>query len=432
MSLIHPQSCDCMKSELDLFGVPMTQTSVESGRFVEIGPLNPLDRGTIEFKIPGSVSEYLDLSDSYIVVKAKITEADGTACANDVEIAPVNNFLHSLFKQVDLTLGDTVVSASSDTYAYRAYIETLLSYGSEAKESQLTASLWYKDKSGQMAVHANNTGYTKRKALAISSGVMEMVGRLHIDMMHQDRYLLGGVDVKIRLVQNAPAFCLIGAANATQKVQIMDCKLMVRHVKVSSAVQLAHERALEIGNVKYPIRRVECKSYTIPAGQRSSNEDYLFSGQLPNRLVFGMVTNDAYVGSTATNPFDFRHFGVNNITLSVDGHQLPAKPLEPNWTTNEYIQSYMTLFSGTGQMFKDDGNHISREEYKAGYTLWAYDLTPDLDESDHTQLIRQGIVSLKLKFAAALTNSINVIVYGEFENLIEVDKNRRVIADFSS
>ena len=432
MSLIHENSSDCVKSELDLFAVPLTQTSIESGRYVEIGPLSSLDRGTVEFKITGSESEYLDLSDTYIVVKAKITEADGTVCANDAEIGPVNNFLHSLFKQVDLTLGDTLVSASSDTYAYRAYIETLLSYGSEAKESQLTAGLWYKDSSAHMAVHDDNAGYAKRKALAVSSAVLEMVGRLHVDMMFQPRYLLNGVNAKVRLVQNAPSFCLMGAANAPQKVKLLDCKLMVRQVKVSSAVQLAHERALDIGNVKYPIRRVECKSYTIAAGLRSSSEDNLFSGQLPNRIVFGMVTNDAYTGSTETNPFNFRHFGVNNITLTVDGRQLPCKPLEPNWNSNEYIQSYMTLFSGTGQQFKDDGNHISREEYKSGYTLWAYDLTPDLDEAGHAQLIRQGTVSLNLKFAGALTNSVNVVVYGEFENIIEIDKHRQVIVDYTS
>jgi hypothetical protein len=33
-------------------------------------------------------------------------------------------------------------------YPYRAYIETLLSYGPAAKESQLTGVMWYKDKPG--------------------------------------------------------------------------------------------------------------------------------------------------------------------------------------------------------------------------------------------------------------------------------------------
>ena len=47
-----------------------------------------------------------------INIQCPITGADGAACADYAEIAPVNYFLHGLFKQVDLTLSDTVVSSS--------------------------------------------------------------------------------------------------------------------------------------------------------------------------------------------------------------------------------------------------------------------------------------------------------------------------------
>ena len=53
MPLIHPLSCECVKSELDLFAVPLTQTSVEEGRWVEYGPITAVRDSdeTIEFKI---------------------------------------------------------------------------------------------------------------------------------------------------------------------------------------------------------------------------------------------------------------------------------------------------------------------------------------------------------------------------------------------
>ena len=59
-------------------------------------------------------------------------------------------FLHSLFHQGDVSLNDVQVSQSAGTYAYRAYIESLLSYGLQAKTSQLTAALYYKDTAGNM------------------------------------------------------------------------------------------------------------------------------------------------------------------------------------------------------------------------------------------------------------------------------------------
>ncbi len=55
-----------------------------------------------------------------------------------------------------------------------------------------------------------------------------------------------------------------------------------------------------------------------------------------------------------------------------------------------------------------------------------------MDESGHMQLIQQGVVSLNLKFGGALANAITVVIYADFENLIEVDKHRQVIFDYSS
>jgi len=45
--------------------------------------------------------------------------------------------------------------------------------------------------------------------------------------------------------------------------------------------------------------------------------------------------------------------------------------------------------------------------------------------------VRQGSVRLALKFAAALAATVvTVIAYAEFENIIEVDRDRNVIFDF--
>jgi len=59
-------------------------------------------------------------------------------------------------------LKDKVVTDSSHTDAYKAFLETLLSFGSEAKDSFSMGALWYKDKSGSMDDVANaNTGLVK-------------------------------------------------------------------------------------------------------------------------------------------------------------------------------------------------------------------------------------------------------------------------------
>ena len=54
MLLIHEQSYNYVKSELNLFSVLLTQTSVEQGRLIEYGPIFNIDNHPIEFKISPS------------------------------------------------------------------------------------------------------------------------------------------------------------------------------------------------------------------------------------------------------------------------------------------------------------------------------------------------------------------------------------------
>ena len=48
------------------------------------------------------------------------------------------------------------------------------------------------------------------------------------------------------------------------------------------------------------------------------------------------------------------------------------------------------------------------------------------------QLIKQGNLRVEIHFAEALTTTINVIMYAEFDNVIEIDSNRQVLFDYSA
>ena len=81
MAFVHHESQECTKSELDLFTIPATQTSITKGQWIEYHPLsNITDSGPIEFNVSGSGEEYLDLARTLLFLKAKITKANGTGC----------------------------------------------------------------------------------------------------------------------------------------------------------------------------------------------------------------------------------------------------------------------------------------------------------------------------------------------------------------
>ena len=82
----------------------------------------------------------------------------------------------------------------------------------------------------------------------------------------------------------------------------------------------------------------------------------------------------------------------------------------------------------------DDGNQIHRQDYPHGYTLFAFDLTPDMSANGetHWNLIKHGSVRLEVRFAKQLRSTINRIVYAEFPNILEIDASRQVLVGFSA
>lgn len=441
MAFIDHNSCECVKSELDLFSVPPTQTSIESGHCVEYNPISSIGDGTpIEFFVGGNGEEYIDLASTQIYATVQIVKANGDAITADDAVGPVNLLLHALFAEVDIKLGDTLVTTTSNTYPYRAYLETLLNYGKDAKDTQLQSALFFKDVAGYMdeanprAENAHNRGLVDRHHFFRLGRIVPLLGRLHCDIFFQERFLPSGINIKIRLVRNKDSFCLMSnTPDSLFKLKIHECKLLMRKVMLSSSVYLSLERALTTANMKYPIRRVVCKTFTVPAQNMNCTQEALFTGQMPVRLVIAAVDNDAFNGAYGKNPFNFKNFNLRHLKVHVDGQAHQVKPLEIDYMSNQFVQAYMSLFSGAGKAYKNEGNAISRAEFPRGYSVYAFDLSPDInDAGDHFNLLREGSLRIDMAFAQPLDNTINVIAYAEFENVLQIDRSKHILFDYST
>lgn len=436
MALVHPNSCECLHSGLDLFSVPPTQTAVEEGQFVEIHPLASISQGTpIEFAISGNSEEYLDLFNTFLHVRAKVTLADGSNLPADVEVTPVNYFLHSLFSQVDVSLNDTLITPSENTYPYRAYLEATLNYGEEAKKGHLTAALFYSDTSNHIdeTQGDSNGGLKIRRKLASASKELDMMGRLHSDIFVQDRYMLNGVDVKVKLTPSKDVFNII--ANdpvGSYKSVITHAVLVIRKAKLNPAISLAHEKALMKGNAKYPIKRITIKTFSIPKGMLSHIQDNLFLSQTPTRVVVGLINATAFNGSYRTNPFNFQNSALTYLNVSVDGRPVTGKPLTMDYEHNQYVRAFFGTNLAMSLIGKDAGNGIDYRQFKNGYNLYAFDLSPSLLDGDQFEMARSGPMSVELKFSAATPEPLQVIIYAENDSILEISKTRQVITDYAS
>jgi hypothetical protein len=124
------------------------------------------------------------------------------------------------------------------------------------------------------------------------------------------------------------------------------------------------------------------------------------------------LDNRAFNGDLTRNPFNFQHFSLSELAVYLDGQQHGIKPLSIDFANRQYVTSFMSLFNGTGKENRD--------------------LSPSLSEDDNFNLIRLVTVRLDMKFATALPHTLTVVAYAEFENIIEIDRNRNVIFDFNN
>ncbi|XP_067129573.1 uncharacterized protein F54H12.2-like [Centruroides vittatus] len=429
---MDPISCPCSKTELDLFSTVSTQLAIDDSKEVIVHPIADItdNRAPIEFYISGFGENYIDLHSIYLHVQAKIIKKDGTDLQLEDKVAPVNYFLNSLFSQCSVFLNDKQV-ISQTNYQYKSILEALLFYSKDAQKTFLTSALFYKDTAQYMdSLDDNNEGLAKRFNIAKQSKLIDLIRRLHIDLSRQPKLLINNVDIRIKLERSKDNFALM-ASTDNYKIVIKNASLKINKVDVSSSVQIGIEKALQTGLIKMPFRRTEVKVFTLSSGIQSSNISNAVIGQLPYRITIGLVPNTSFNRNVKYNPFNFKNYNLNYICLLKDNQMLPSKPFVPDFEANLYARNFLTLFEDIGCINHHKYTNISYKDYKDGYTLYSFDLTPDRSASESHKSVNQiGNISIEVKFKTALLETVNVICLLEYNNTLEIDHSRSVFLDY--
>jgi hypothetical protein len=114
-------------------------------------------------------------------------------------------------------------------YPYHAYLESLLTYGSDAANSHLTNAYWCLDDGGDdlpgdpTSDDTKNKGFVKRWERQKQSKVTELYGHLHTDIYNVSQFVLSCVRVQIKLTKAKNDFYLISANTDTKtKKQLLN------------------------------------------------------------------------------------------------------------------------------------------------------------------------------------------------------------------
>lgn len=412
MEYLHPSSLPANKSELDLFNIPPTQVAIDTVYETDYRPSSEQDFAkTYEFNVPAS-EDFTDLSATMIHMNVHIVNDKNSIVKSSDLVKLVRNFGNALFEQIDLYLGSTNTSLANNMYHYQAFIEELL----------------YRYPTNI------DTSFIKNETVVSIDKTYELYYRLHLPMCMQDRLLLNGVPLIFKFTRSSSAFPLIkmkATDTENYSVNIKNFSLHMKRVKLYPDAQASILNTLNTHPAKYFITRADTKSFTIPIGVSTISIENLFVGQLPKRVIVGFVKEEALNGNLANDPFRFEHFNIKYISLNIDGVIIPSIPYRPDFTKGNCIREYVNLFRALNQ---DEGIpqiDLTYEQYKNDTVLFAFDIGGSLGaETGVLSLIKRGKIRLEIRFNVNLTEAIKAITFGQYDNLLTIDKDRQTSIDY--
>jgi hypothetical protein len=432
--------------EFDLFGNAPTQTTVDERLETIIRPLAPLESSQIiEFIIPSTVYEYICLNETEVFVKCQIslTKSSGSPATADWDkISPVNYLIGSLFKSVDVQIGDKQITMSPQTYAYRAYFDCVINFGKNAQTSWLSIGLFDAD-DFKLLTDKDKPVKERSEIFKPSSSedaklskVVQLIGKLHTDLSLQHKALLGGCTVKIRLQLNDSSFFLLNGDNLlTPKFKLQECFLNVVKLRVSSDVLIGHSKALNMSAAIYPITREEVKTFTVQINTSSAFLENIVIGKLPTKLYLALVDNQAFLGNVSLNPFNFQHFDLNYLAFFVNGIQFPSIAYTPNFKSNFYMRELNNFIKVTNHYDNQSKMPINRKNYASGNIIFGFNFNSDYSDgylkSGFVNLPKTGILRAELRFSTPLPKTINALLFCEYDSEIYITKERNALTDYN-
>lgn len=412
-----------------------TEAGVEQTEWIDIRPTaSPIHGGAVEFNISGTGTNYIDLQRTRLYVRLRLLHEDGSILNEKEKVALINLPLHSMWNQVDISLQQQIITSSvSNNYAYKAYIDMLLKHGTLTNDPECQTQLYNQDNAGSFddadPITGSNLGLYIRSTFTEGSKSLDLEGPIFPDICQQERFVINGVQVGIKLWPARETFCLMSSESAVRyKLQIEDCVLKCCYVKINPGVILGHSEVLLKQPAIYPLRRSDLKCFTIAAGQFHMNIDDVFQGDIPESLVVGLVSSRAYSGDYTLNPYNFQHFNCNFAAFYVDGKSVPTNPIEPNYSKGTYISAYLSLFSGKRTNTTAHQFSLSREDYARGYCLYMFDVNSTYDSENNLPLLRKGHTRLQFKFDTALQEAVTCICYAYFPSVLKINAARNVEA----
>lgn len=458
----HPalttNSIPVLPSELDLFADRHKNMAVTSAEWLNLKPVNAISNTNVshlEFVSTGEGHRYRNLNHVYLRLRVRLTKPDGTALPMDRAEVPassgvtaqaaytapkfaiINNGLHSIINSINVFLNGVDINASSDFYAFRAYIETMLTFSALHGYERLGPEFYHPspdnsfgetvlaDETNWPADFKSNYGLKWRFDRTKENKTLEMYGRLFLDLSTMKCLIPGNVDMRIKINLNDPDFFIVtDTAGETARLFIDDASLMTQVCSIQPSLLLAHERAFQTRSMNGPFKKTQMKQFVVPGNLRSFSLSNCWVGSLPRLVLFAMVDQNSASGDITKNPMVFKHYSLSSVMFDVNGKQTKIEGLSFNQNQNLYAAAFVELYSALN-MHRTPEASVSYHDFIHGKFVLAADLSATLEGLNHDYApSATGSLRVEANFAEALPHPITVLLMGIFDSTLYIDKDR--------
>jgi hypothetical protein len=423
-----------MNSALNIFTVQPTNVAIVKSHFREILPLSTVSQESPYLLRLYNDNLWTDLSKVYLFLELSIEKKAGNAwvpiVATDTNLASIPLIGQCFVQQLKMSINNQDVYDSGTLYPYKAYLTHELSFAKNVKENFLASAGYYPSSAHNLAT---DSGFTKRCSIFERGARAQFLSRLNFDLGDQELFLLNNLDVLFTIYRAKDTFLLqsLRAGDENEyRLFLHNIKLYAKMIEVQPSLNISIYNTLESKAATYAVRKTEIKNCFLTAG-RTEFEQNIFTSIIPRRLTIALVENEAFNGDLTLSPFNFKPFGIRDISVQAGGQNYPAVPYNNlNFGTSlckrPYVDMYEALTSANG----DHSFDISFEQFRNGWTIFVIPLTSTLDDSCGFELLRSGTTTIRMQFNDPIPqDGVEMIVLGEFDQLITIDYQRRITTD---
>ena len=262
----------------------------------------------------------------------------------------------------------------------------------------------------------NNKGFNSRATAAATSRLIHLSVPIFSPITTQDKLLIPGVDMYIRMLRARDTFLMMSTATEPIKVRrpvepatdpvtyvdtienrplnprldigkflsvitnltiyiLVNIKLLVRKYKLMPLLHMDIMNTLRLSPALYPVTQKTVIEFSKVAGTTLIRETLFTDRILPKTVYLFIVSTKRRLGDYELSPWNIEWNELREAKLISGNESFPRIPYKPEVEASDVIEPYQTMLRTTNSLELGQSNGINVGNYMSGYGLLCFDMS---------------------------------------------------------